>query len=254
MYRSICLSVCVGLIFSLLASPTPAQVKESQAKSKKKARAPHPALVAPQEDPELPRVLLIGDSISMGYTVPVRERLRGTANVVHPPVNCGPTSRGVESLQSWLGDKKWDVIHFNFGLHDMVYYGSDGQARVEPTTAGARHQVPLEQYEKNLEEIVRHLKKTGATLIWCSTTPVPAGSAGRVSDDSVRFNQVAAKVMKEHDIPTHDLHAFALPRLKEIQLPQNVHFSPEGSRVLAEQVAEAIREALQQRAARGNAS
>ena len=71
------------------------------------------------DDPKLPRVLLIGDSISMGYTLPVRKMLAGTANVHRVPENAGDTARGLEKLDAWLGDKPWDVIHFNFGLHDL---------------------------------------------------------------------------------------------------------------------------------------
>jgi hypothetical protein len=66
----------------------------------------------------LPRVLLIGDSISMGYTLDVRELLKGKANVHRIPTNGGPTTNGLKNIKAWLGDSKWDVIHFNWGLHD----------------------------------------------------------------------------------------------------------------------------------------
>ncbi|QDV66172.1 SGNH/GDSL hydrolase family protein [Crateriforma conspicua] len=71
-------------------------------------------------DASLPNVLLIGDSISIGYTTAVRSQLSGVANVYRPPTNCGPTTRGVEQIDQWLGDRKWDVIHFNFGLHKLT--------------------------------------------------------------------------------------------------------------------------------------
>ncbi len=117
---------------------------------------------APIEDaPGLPRVLLIGDSISIGYTLPARALLAGAANVHRIPVNGGPTPRGVEQIDSWLGKGKWDVIHFNWGLHDLKYM-SDG-----------RKQVELDIYERNLERLVERLQATGAKLIWASTTPVP---------------------------------------------------------------------------------
>lgn len=237
-FLSFLLVCCLLLQASLAAQETP---------SGKKKAAPNPAFAAIEEKPDLPRVLLIGDSISIGYTVAVRDKLQGKANVLRAPTNCGPTSRGVEALESWLGTGKWDVIHFNFGLHDIVYYSADGKTRVEPTVAGARHQVPSEQYEKNLRTIVERLKKTGATLIWCSTTPVPEGSGGRVADEAKDYNAIAAKIMQEEKIAINDLHAFALPKLKEIQLPKNVHFTPAGSAVLGEQVAQTIAAALEKR-------
>src|SRR3569623_375944 len=119
-----------------------------------------PAFDEVTDDPRLPRVLLIGDSISIGYTVAVREMLKGVANVYRAPENCGPTIRGVTEIERWLAPGKWKVIHFNFGLHDLK--------RMED----GKHQVGIELYEKNLRDIVARLKATGARLIWASTTPV----------------------------------------------------------------------------------
>ena len=76
------------------------------------------ALVKVRDDESLPRVLLIGDSISIGYHLDVRSALAGVANVHRPTENGGPTSNGVEKLEEWLaehGERPWDVIHYNFG-------------------------------------------------------------------------------------------------------------------------------------------
>jgi hypothetical protein len=210
------------------------------------AQEPKPAAkpagpLAPIKDQEgLPRVLLIGDSISIGYTLAVRELLKGKANVHRPSTNCGPTSRGVSGIDKWLGKGKWDVIHFNWGLHDLKYLGPQGQNLADPKAAGSHQQIPPAEYEKNLQLLVKRMKKTGARLIWCSTTPVPSGAKGRVVGDSMKYNQIALRVMKEHDIPVDDLYGFSLGKLEKIQRPANVHFTPEGSRMLAEEVVKAI--------------
>lgn len=201
-----------------------------------------PPVFQPIEDePNLPRVLLIGDSISMGYTLPVRDMLKGKANVHRPPTNCGPTTRGLEQVDNWLGEGKWDVIHFNWGLHDLKYMNEKG-GLVDP--AEGRIQVPIEQYETNLRKLVQRMKQTGATLIWCSTTPVPEGSLGRIKGDAAKYNKVAARVTKEQGVATNDLYTFAFKRLEKIQRPKNVHFTPEGSKQLAERVSEVIAGAL----------
>ncbi len=219
------------------------------------ARAQQPRRVNPafeqiKDDAKLPRVLLIGDSISIGYTLPVRELLAGKANVHRPAANCGPTTRGLEQIDGWLGDGKWDVIHFNWGLHDLKYLGANGENLADPADPKSRQQVPPDEYEKNLRKLVERLKQTGATLIWCSTTPVPEGAKGRVVGDSAEYNEIAAKVMKANEVAINDLYAFANPRLKDIQLPANVHFTKPGSQQLAEQVAAAIENALKFRASK----
>ena len=106
--------------------------------------------------------------------------------------------------------------------------------------------MPLPEYEKNLTAIAAKLKATGAKVIWCNTTPVPEGSPGRIGDEALQFNEVAARVMAKAGIPTNDLHAHAKAKLKDIQLPANVHFTPEGSAYLADQVAAEILKALGQ--------
>lgn len=228
------------LVVILLAALCPS------AEAQKKKRKPNPAFQPIEDVAGLPRVLLIGDSISIGYTLPVRALMKGKANVHRPRANCGPTTTGLKSIDQWLGDQKWDVIHFNWGLHDLKYMGANDGNLADPKAPGSHQQVPPAEYEKNLRTLVERLKKTGAKLIWCSTTPVPEGSAGRVPGDAAKYNAIAAKVMDDNQIPTDDLYTFAKERLKEIQRPANVHFSPEGSDALAQRVVDSISKALAQ--------
>lgn len=179
-----------------------------------------------QDDAKLPRVLLIGDSVSGGYTLATRTSLAGKANVHKAPENCGPTANGLKKLDVWLGDGHWDIIHFNFGLHDS--------------------RTPVADYEKRLREIVARLKKTGATLIWASTTPRPAdGKEGPALVDAViERNDIAAQVMRENGIAIDDLYAAVLPHLAEMQNPKDVHFHAKGYSFLGSQVAAAIEAAI----------
>ncbi|NND96810.1 MAG: SGNH/GDSL hydrolase family protein [Pirellulaceae bacterium] len=217
------------------------------AAAKKPVRKPNPAFEPPQVVDGLPNVLLIGDSISIGYMVAAREKLKGVANVWRPTTNCGPTTKGVESLDSWLGDRKWDVIHFNFGLHDLKYMGPNNENLADPESASSHQQVPIDQYAANLKKIAERLKKTGATVIWRETTPVPKGAKGRVVGDSKRYNEAAAKVMEEvGGIQVDRMYDFAIKNVEN--LPANVHYSQEGSKKLAEQVARSVKAAIESRA------
>jgi len=189
--------------------------------------------LSPIEDvPGLPRVLLIGDSISIGYTVPVREALQGVANVHRPPVNCRSTAFGLAEIEGWLAGGPWQLIHFNWGLHDLLRH------------AGDVFGVPPDEYERNLRSLVVRLRTTGAELIWATTTPAPEGNGGRHDADVLHYNAIAARIMQEHDVRTNDLYSFALSLLPKIQRPANVHFLPGGSQVLGEQVALVLKEVL----------
>ncbi len=207
---------------------------------------------APISSEGRPRVLILGDSISIGYTPIVRELLDDVADVYRPtrrdgkPENCQGTTYAMTDLERWLSidGGRWDVIHFNFGLHDLK--------RIDPQTRGnsddpdAPRQAELDVYERQLDAIAEVLQRTDATLIFATTTPVPLGDLRphRDPEDARRYNDVARKIMERRGIAINDLHQFAEARLDEIQRPANVHFTPEGSAQLAEQVAQAIRRTL----------
>ena len=185
-----------------------------------------------QDQPGLPRVLLIGDSISGGYGPVVRERLKGKANVhsVHRQKINGDTNNGLEEIDSWLNRGPWDIIHFNWGLWDLKVQ-EDG-----------RNVVPIEQYGQNLRTLVKRLKQTRALLIFATSTPVPDLVLGpkRLAADVPVYNAVARKVMQEEQVFIDDLYAIALPRLPKIQFPNDVHFAPEGDELLGERVSNCI--------------
>ncbi|MGI9240085.1 MAG: SGNH/GDSL hydrolase family protein, partial [Verrucomicrobiales bacterium] len=122
------------------------------------------------DDPELPRYLFIGDSISGNYARGLRAALAGKFNLHHPPTNCGPSRKGRSQILEWLGAygeerRGWDVISFNFGHWDA---GND-----------------RETYQANLEAVITEVKNTGAALVWVTTCPVPGGMppAGELGED-----------------------------------------------------------------------
>ena len=189
---------------------------------------------------ELPKVLIIGDSISIGYMKALPGLLKDKAIVTHNPGNAGHTGMGLANIKRYIGDGKWDVIHFNWGLWDLCYRNpkSKNQGRRDKVNGTVTHS--LEQYETNLRKLVKELKSTDAVLIWASTTPVPDGEAGRVKGDELKYNAVAAKIMAENKIAINDLHAHMTKRLKDFEKKGDVHYSPAGSKYLAEKVAASV--------------
>mgnify|MGYP003642418264 CR=1 FL=1 len=169
------------------------------------------------DDPTLPRVLLIGDSVSRAYTQTVRKELAGKANIHRAPANCGPTAIGLRKIDIWLGEGKWDIIHFNFGIHDR--------------------KTPLEEYTDRLEQLIVRMKQTGATLIWANSTPLPDMPGKYTSASIVERNAAAAKVMSSHHITIDDLYRAIAPRLAEFQKPNDCHFHESGNVFLGKTVA-----------------
>ena len=201
-------------------------------------------------DPKLPNVLILGDSISIGYTRMVRGIMTGKANVYRPiqgkgPDNCGDTTIGLKKIDVWLGKQKWDVIHFNWGLWDLCYRNPTSREQGNRDKVGGKLSTTPADYEKNLEKLVTRLEGTGAKLIWASTTMVPEGEVGRFVGDDVKYNAIAAQVMKKHGIETDDLYTLTKGFNGKFSLKAgDVHFTPEGSEKIAAQVAATIEKVL----------
>lgn len=205
-----------------------------------------PAFENPLDDPALPRVLLIGDSISIGYTQEVRRRLAGKANVHRPPCNCQHTGHGLVNIDKWLGTNRWDVIHFNWGIWDTHMLGKDGKIsriRHEVTDGSLRQRFSPAEYGRNLRQLVKHLQATGATLIWANSTPVLFRTGERLKAIP-DLNDVAGAIMKENQIAINDLYGFSLTNAATWQKEDKCHFNPEGNLHLGEQVAGVIESVL----------
>ncbi|MFC1497932.1 SGNH/GDSL hydrolase family protein [Verrucomicrobiota bacterium] len=186
----------------------------------------------------LPRILIIGDSISMGYTPQVIQKLKGKAIVQHNTGNAGPTMRGIDDIEKWLGNTKWDIIQFNWGLWDMYGWKYN------------KHDRTPSAYEKRLDTLVVQLKKTGSRLIWATTTPAcpePEKKSKVKIDPTTESEYLAAaeRVMKKHNIRINDLHALIAPELAQYARANNdVHFTKAGYGKLAEQVADTIEQLI----------
>lgn len=198
----------------------------------------------------LPKILILGDSISIGYTPFVKEGLEGIAVVTRPylesgkPENCQGTTKGLANINRWLRGGQWDIIHFNFGLHDLKHV--DKETGENSNDKNDPYQASPEQYEANLRAIVKQLKATNAKLIYATTTPYPDEGLKPLRDPKLykEYNRRATIVMKDNDIAINDLESFAMTQLEAIQIPENVHFTEEGSKVLAGEAVRHLKAAL----------
>ena len=188
-----------------------------------------------------PNVLIIGDSVSAGYISTVRAGLKGIANTQHGPDNAGggnadSVTYGQLCIPYFIRTPLyqlpvWDVITFNFGLHDA--------AETNAT------------YEEGLTVVTNRLQfDTKAKLIYLMTT-IPGGAHSvpgepiSPSDKRVlELNEIAAVVMKQHNVTTVDLYA-AMKACGEPCYSCKPHFGAAGYNYLSSHaIVPAIKKAL----------
>lgn len=195
---------------------------------------------------EKSRILIIGDSISQGYTPYVAELLANEAEVHHNPGNAQHTGTGLENIDQWTGDGKWDIIQFNWGLWDLCYRHPDSKLQGNRDKIHGTITWPVDQYVTNLDSIVRILQaKTSARLIFVTTTYVPENEAGRFKEDARRYNEAAKKVMKAHAVTVNDIYEQSIPIHQEYGIGQDdVHYTEKGYEKLGELVARFLKKEI----------
>ncbi|MGB0144476.1 MAG: SGNH/GDSL hydrolase family protein [Akkermansiaceae bacterium] len=198
------------------------------------------------ENSPLPRILLIGDSISGGYQQGVKKQLEGKAEVVKNRGNAEWTGTGLLKIDEYLGDRSWDLIHFNWGLWDLYGWRYHKEDRSP------------EAYAKRLDQLVTRMKKTGAKLIWATTTPAcpepEVTMKRRWKQDVVisvegqaKYRKAALAVMKKHGVAVNDLYGLMKSDLAKYATgPDNVHYNSAGCKRLANQVAVVLEKAMQE--------
>lgn len=198
----------------------------------------------PKAPPDLPKVLLLGDSIRLGYAPLVAKKLEGVAEVVSPKENGGDTANTLKMLDVWLKDLKPAVVHVNCGLHDLKF-GKKSQT----------HQVPLDDYEKNLKLIVERLRQETPQVVFANTTPIiDDRHAGRKADfdrfdkDVKAYNVRAEKAMLGLGVPVNDLYRIVRDGgAEELLGKDGTHYTPAGSDRLADAVVDCVKRQLKLR-------
>ncbi|MDO7171616.1 SGNH/GDSL hydrolase family protein [Mariniflexile sp. AS56] len=203
-----------------------------------------------------PNVFIYGDSISIAYSSAVRKLLAGNATVIRLFKNGGSSNDFISNMnklqetmfqpgleEGW--DFKWDVIHFNVGLHDLKYLKGKHLDK-----DNGKQVSTISQYKENLEGICTYLKTQfpKAKLIFATTTPVPANAKGRFGGDSVIYNKAALEVLSKHpEIIINDLYTYTKPHLEMwAQEPGNVHYKELGFTAQGKEVARVISKNLSQ--------
>ncbi|WP_075351336.1 SGNH/GDSL hydrolase family protein [Algoriphagus marinus] len=176
------------------------------------------------------KILIIGDSISIGYTPYVRRSLQGKALVTHNPGNAQHTGTGLEKIEEWIGDEEWDLIQLNWGLWDLVYRHPDSKVNGNRDKVNGKITFKVEEYAANLDSIITKIKDlSDAKLVFVTTTYVPEEEVGRNTSDVQIYNAAAKEVMKRHGVLINDIYSTSKDIHVEYGLGDgDVHYDDKG--------------------------
>jgi lysophospholipase L1-like esterase len=185
-------------------------------------------------------ILIIGDSISIGYTPFVKKHFSGKASVFHNTGNAQHTGTGLKKIEEWLGDKHWDVIQFNWGLWDLCYRHPDSKAYGNRDKIHGKPEFTIDEYASNLDALVSIIeKKSNAKLIFVTTTYVPKDETGRNESDVQKYNNAAKLVMKKHNILVNDIYEQSITIHNTYgKGSKDVHYTTTGYHKLSELIIE----------------
>jgi len=183
------------------------------------------------------KIFVIGDSVSIHYGPYLKkmienkfeyDRKRGEEQALmdlDKPIgaNAGDSRMILEYLEEELKkNTKYDILLINCGLHDI---------RVDRYSN--KIQIELEEYKKNLNEIIKISKEMANKIIWIGLTPVideihnsREGGFLRFSEDVHNYDKNAKQIMREYNIPSIDMYNFTRNLGADIY-SDHVHFKEE---------------------------
>lgn len=193
------------------------------------------------------KILIVGDSISLGYTPFVKETLKDRAVVSHNRGNAQHSGYGLENIEEWIQKDEYDIIQINWGLWDLCYRHKDSKVQGNRDKVNGSVTYTLEEYEHNLEEIVKKIQsRTDAQIIFVTTSYVPKKEEGRYTKDTQKYNKVAKRVMLKYGVKVNDIYKESKSIHKDFgQGVNNVHYKKEGSKELSKLISTSLSKELE---------
>ena len=202
-------------------------------------------------------LLLLGDSIRMGYDSFVQEKLAGRMNVYYSEDNGRFAQYTLRTLENWktqLSLPEIDVVHWNNGLWDALHLnanpgGSDGEAEgetISPENVPAKFQfdkdplTPPDMYRYMLGRVRNRIHQLfpKAVIIFATTTPVieeQANWAYRSNAELESYNRIARELLRPQGVRINELGKFAAEKCQDLHRDW-VHYNDEGSSLLADEI------------------
>ena len=173
-----------------------------------------------------PQVLIIGDSIYNGPSRELAKELKEKVKVSYVKYSSWDSTMALANFDQLLDGKKWDLIHFNYGLNDIMYKDPSVTKHIVPMhkEVGGIRVCSEKQYERNLRELVKRFKANGAKLIWASTTPVVGSNGILYAGDEIKYNKIAERVMQKAGVSINDMHRYGRESHKKMRHPKTYSY------------------------------
>ena len=182
-------------------------------------------------------IVLVGDSIRIGYEPYIRRELAGLADLWTPGENGGNSRNVLDHLDEWVLAQRPNLLHINCGLHD-----------VRRDNGAPQPAISLTDYEANLRTLFARLREAGIATLWATSTPINevrharSGPSQRREEDVIAYNRVSIRVAQEFGLPVNDLYSLINRLGRDRYLKQDGrHYVPAGYALLGHAVADAIR-------------
>ena len=189
-----------------------------------------------------PQILLIGDSIRMGYCETVKADLATDIDVLYPDENCQSSYYILQNLKGWVDITRPEnviAVHFNCGHWDAAHFGGDPDSLSSPDV-----------YAQNILRIARRLRQyfPKAAIAYATTTPMhPDGIPpinARTTEEIRTLNQAGRQALAPEPVAVNDLFAYTEHWGSET-FQDGCHFTEEASQVLGHRVSAFLRELVQ---------
>ena len=189
------------------------------------------------------KIVLIGDSIRLGYEAYVRTAFRDVAEVYAPTENCRFAHYVFRYLHEWKSLGTWpsdvDVVHWNAGLWDVIHFFGD-----EAQTAPASYAEVIARIDRRLRVLFPKAKMIFATSTSVDEEAYKAASYKRSNAEIAAYNRLALEALADTDTVIDDLYPLTLT-LPSSARSDLTHFNnDEGCRYLGSWVTASIARVL----------
>ena len=184
------------------------------------------------------KIILIGDSIRMGYDKYVKEAFSDVAELYYPTDNCRFATYILRFVHEWKKKGEWpddvDLVHWNAGLWDVCEMFEE-----EPISSPEHYAEMIRRIDKRIRMLFPNAK-----VVFATSTAVREeeykGRFHRYNATIERYNAIALETLAGTDTIVNDLYAHTVNVPKECCSDMTHYNTPEGAAYMGGKVLSVI--------------